>query len=93
MTPFKRVIGIDPSEKMVEQARLAVPQNSVNRIEFARGSAEDLSMLPDSSVDLVTAGSFFTIKERRVRCSYCPLQRSPLTGSTGIRCGQKSLEF
>ncbi|KAF9787974.1 S-adenosyl-L-methionine-dependent methyltransferase [Thelephora terrestris] len=55
LTPFKRVIGIDPSEKMVEQARLAVPQNSANRIEFAQGSAEDLSMLPDSSVDLVIA--------------------------------------
>ena len=58
---------------MVEQARLAVPQNSANRIEFAQGSAEDLSMLPDSSVDLVIAGSFFTVKERQATCSYCRL--------------------
>lgn len=55
LTPFKQVIGVDPSQKMVEQARLTVPQDSVGRIEFARGSAEDLSMLQDSSVDLVVA--------------------------------------
>jgi ubiquinone/menaquinone biosynthesis C-methylase UbiE len=56
LTPFKRVIGIDPSEKMVEQARLALPQSGVNQFEFAQGSAEDLSMLPDSSVDMIIAG-------------------------------------
>lgn len=56
LTPFKRVVGIDPSEKMVEQARLAVPQNgSPNQIEFSQGSAEDLSMFPDSSVDFAVA--------------------------------------
>jgi len=55
LTPFKRIVGTDPSEKMVERARLALPQNCANQIEFTQGSAEDLSMLPDSSVDLVVA--------------------------------------
>jgi ubiquinone/menaquinone biosynthesis C-methylase UbiE len=41
---------------MVEQARLALPQSGVNQFEFAQGSAEDLSMLPDSSVDMIIAG-------------------------------------
>jgi len=41
---------------MVEKAQLALPQNGVSQIEFAQGSAEDLSMLPDSSVDLLIAG-------------------------------------
>ena len=57
LTPFKRVIGIDPSEKMVEQARFALPRNGVNQLEFTQGSAEDLSMLSGSSVDLLIAGS------------------------------------
>ena len=46
---------------MVEQARLGLPQNGINQIEFAQGSVEDLSMLPDSSVDLITAGLVFPV--------------------------------
>ncbi|KAF9653548.1 S-adenosyl-L-methionine-dependent methyltransferase [Thelephora ganbajun] len=55
LTHFKRVIGIDPSEGMVKQARSALFHDSVNQIEFAKGSAEDLSMLSDSSVDFIIA--------------------------------------
>ena len=78
--PFKRVIGIDPSEKMVEQARLALPQNGVDQIEFAQGSAEDLSMLQDSSVDLVVSGLVSLIPEQRADCSHWNVQRKLLIG-------------
>lgn len=54
---------------MVEQARLALLQNGVDQIEFAQGSAEDLSMLQDSSVDLVVSGSVSPIPERPGECS------------------------
>ena len=93
MTPLKRVIGIDPSEKMVEQARLALPQNSVNQIEFTHGPAEDLSMLQDSSVDLVIAGLVTLTFKLRANCSPYNIQRRPLIGLIGKRCGQKLLEF
>ena len=43
---------------MVDLARLAVPQESINQMEFMQGSTEELSMLSDSSVDLVIAGLF-----------------------------------
>lgn len=55
LTPFKKVIGFDPSEKMVEQAMLGFFQNGTAQIEFVQGSAEDLVILADSSVDLVIA--------------------------------------
>jgi SAM-dependent methyltransferase len=93
LTPFKRVIGIDPSEKMVEQARLALPQNGINQIEFAQGSAEDLSMLPDSSADLVIAGLFAQVSERRANRSPCNVQHRPLIGSIGISYGRNLLGF
>jgi trans-aconitate 3-methyltransferase len=93
LTPYKRVIGIDPSEKMVGQARLALPQDGVGQFEFAQGSAEDLLMLPDSSVDLIIAGLFSPIVKWQESLSTCSLQRNPLIGSTGIRYGQKSPGF
>ena len=93
MTPFKRVIGIDPSEKMVEQARLALPQNGVNQIEFTQGSAEDLSMLPDSSVDFLVAGLLYPIFKSLADCLPSSVQHRPLIGSIGRRYGRKSLEF
>jgi len=46
---------------MVEQGQLALAQNRVNQIEFTQGSAEDLSMLSDSSVDFLIAGSYSPI--------------------------------
>lgn len=78
---------------MVEQARLALPQNGVNQIEFIQGPAEDLSILPDSSVDLLIAGSLPSILKLLADRSPCNVQPSPLTGSTGIRYGQKLRGF
>lgn len=41
---------------MIEQANLASRQNDIGQIEFTKGSAENLPMLSDSSVDLIVAG-------------------------------------
>ena len=69
--PFKRVVGIDPSNKMVQGARQYVSDvfgsvssstatlardHSTGQIEFLQSSAENLSFLEDGSVDLVTSG-------------------------------------
>lgn len=50
---FGSVIALDPSAGMVEQARKLT---SDPKITIRQGSAEDLSFLPDSSVDCVVAG-------------------------------------
>ncbi|KAM7198402.1 S-adenosyl-L-methionine-dependent methyltransferase [Naviculisporaceae sp. PSN 640] len=50
---FASVIALDPSAGMVEQARKLT---SDPKITIHQGSAEDLSFLPDSSVDCVVAG-------------------------------------
>ncbi|SPO27252.1 related to TMT1 - trans-aconitate methyltransferase [Ustilago trichophora] len=68
---FDRVIGLDPSAKMVEAAITPstpdLPSNliphasdgskgALGKIEYKQGYSESLSFLPDSSVDLVTSG-------------------------------------
>ena len=65
LTPFKRVVGVDPSAKMIDSAReCAAVTNAqwtnsanANQFEFVRGDAENLSFLEDGSVDLIIAGS------------------------------------
>lgn len=49
---FESVIGADPSAAMLATAR----QNVNARLEFVQSIAEQLTFLPDESVDLVTAG-------------------------------------
>ena|ERR1700761_2957539 len=60
LTKFKTVLGIDPSPKMVEQAKHGLSQlaqNSVNEIAFHQGHAEELpEVIRPDSVDLVVAG-------------------------------------
>jgi trans-aconitate 3-methyltransferase len=56
LTRFKHVIGVDPSEKMVNGARQYTTALGVTNCEFVKSSAEDLSFLEDGSVDLVVAG-------------------------------------
>ncbi|ETS59479.1 hypothetical protein PaG_06397 [Moesziomyces aphidis] len=68
---FDRVIGLDPSAKMVDAAitpttpglpRHLVPnvadgaKGKLGKVEYQQGYSEQLSFLEDSSVDLVTAG-------------------------------------
>ena len=65
LTPFKRVIGVDPSAKMIESEREITftdpqPTNSVNvtQFEYVQSSAESLPFLEDRSVDLVISGEY-----------------------------------
>ena len=62
LTPFKRVIGVDPSAKMIKSARemTALSTNSVdvNQFEYLQSSAEDPPFLEDEGVDLVVLGEY-----------------------------------
>ncbi|KAG2095892.1 S-adenosyl-L-methionine-dependent methyltransferase [Suillus discolor] len=55
LTPFKRVTGVDPSSKMIEvaQGTLKSTPESTGQYEYIQASAENLTFLEDSSVDLV----------------------------------------
>jgi len=56
LTPFKRVIGVDPSPNMLEQARSACAQTgSTSQFEFVQSPAEKLPFLQDGSVDFILA--------------------------------------
>ncbi|KAI2602235.1 S-adenosyl-L-methionine-dependent methyltransferase [Hypoxylon sp. NC1633] len=50
---FKSVIAIDPSAGMIAQAQQTTTDPEIT---FRQGSAEDLSFLPDGSVDMAVAG-------------------------------------
>lgn len=63
LTPFKRVVGVDPSAKMIESARQSAATDAqstnsanVNQFEFVQADAEKLSFLEDGSVDLIVSG-------------------------------------
>ena len=53
---FRRVIGTDPSEKMLAVVHPPPAQPGKPPIEYKVASAEDLSFIPSNSVDMVTAG-------------------------------------
>ncbi|KAK0449630.1 S-adenosyl-L-methionine-dependent methyltransferase [Desarmillaria tabescens] len=59
LTPFKKVVGVEPGEKMLEAARKYLKEkigdSAESRFEFVNSSAEDLSFLGSSTVDLVIA--------------------------------------
>ncbi|KAI0075590.1 S-adenosyl-L-methionine-dependent methyltransferase [Panus rudis PR-1116 ss-1] len=56
LTPFKRIIGVEPSAKMVEQAREALKDIALpGQVEFVHSGAEDLHFLQDGSVDLIVS--------------------------------------
>jgi trans-aconitate 3-methyltransferase len=55
LTPFKRVIGVDPSANMVKQAQANLSP-SIGTLEYIQSKSEDLSFLEDASVDFVMAG-------------------------------------
>ncbi|KHN97040.1 Crg1p S-adenosylmethionine-dependent methyltransferase [Metarhizium album ARSEF 1941] len=50
---FSRVIGVDTSPGMVKQA---TSMTKDEKVIFLQGGAEDLSFLPDGSIDMVVAG-------------------------------------
>lgn len=53
---FSKVIGTDPSDGMIEQARLSILQEDNPNLTFRKSSAESLTFLENESVDLVVAG-------------------------------------
>ncbi|KAG2046200.1 FMN-linked oxidoreductase [Suillus hirtellus] len=58
LTPFKRVTGVDPSSKMIKvaQGTFKNTPTSTGQYEYIQASAENLTFLEDSSVDLVISG-------------------------------------
>ncbi|KAI0826705.1 S-adenosyl-L-methionine-dependent methyltransferase [Trametes gibbosa] len=60
LTPFQHIVGVDPSARMIEQARAGVKTRLAgldlsSQVEFVQSAAEDLAFLQDGSVDLVVA--------------------------------------
>ncbi|KAL1689513.1 S-adenosyl-L-methionine-dependent methyltransferase [Schizophyllum commune] len=58
LSQFKRVVGIDPSEKMLQGARTRVESlypTGTDQFRFVHSAAEDLSSFPDKSVDMTVS--------------------------------------
>lgn len=53
---FTEVVGIDPSKRMIDQARSATSAEEFPNLNFADAPAEDLPFIADKTVDLVVAG-------------------------------------
>ena len=57
LTPFQKILGLDPSSKMIEQARKFLSTSSnTGQLEFKQSKAEELPFLEDGSVDLIVSG-------------------------------------
>lgn len=54
-----KVIGVDPSEVMIQPGINAITPDLKDRIEFRVGSGEDLSGIADHSVDLIISAEAF----------------------------------
>ncbi|KAK7691480.1 hypothetical protein QCA50_004879 [Cerrena zonata] len=56
LTAFQRVVGVDPSAKMVEQANQNIPKDTLpGQLEYIQSSAEDLSFMKNGDVDLIVS--------------------------------------
>jgi ubiquinone/menaquinone biosynthesis C-methylase UbiE len=53
---FHKVIGTDPSEKMLSAVHPPEPKDGKPPIEYKVATAENLSFIESNSVDMVTAG-------------------------------------
>jgi ubiquinone/menaquinone biosynthesis C-methylase UbiE len=53
---FNKVIGTDPSEKMLSAVQIPPAKDGKPPIEYKVGTAEDLSFIQSNTVDMVTAG-------------------------------------
>jgi trans-aconitate 3-methyltransferase len=53
---FERVVGTDPSEGMIKQAKSATKKDDYPNIDYVQTSAESLPHLADQSVDMVVSG-------------------------------------
>lgn len=61
LTPFRKVIGVDPSAKMVEQAQQSIGTGLPNQIEYVQSPAESLPFIADRSVDMIVSGQLSSI--------------------------------
>lgn len=60
LSPFKNIVGIDPSAGMVDAARHALASSSdavSGRIAYVQSPAERLTFLSEGSVDLMISGT------------------------------------
>lgn len=57
--PDCKAVGIDPSEKAITNGQYLFPS-----LELIRGTADDLSLFPDASFDLVIGGFFMYVLDR-----------------------------
>lgn len=56
LTPFQRIIGVEPSAKMVEQAKLQAQNTALQgQLDYVQSSAESLPFIEDGSVDLIVS--------------------------------------
>ncbi|KAI0700292.1 S-adenosyl-L-methionine-dependent methyltransferase [Cytidiella melzeri] len=56
LSAFQKIIGVDPSAKMIEQAsRDAATAGLPGQIEYQQSAAEELPFLQDGSIDFVSA--------------------------------------
>lgn len=53
LTPFRHVIGVDPSRKMIENARATIGAVDPPKFRFEVSSAEDVHTLEDGTADLI----------------------------------------
>ncbi|KAI9888138.1 MAG: hypothetical protein M1823_000073 [Watsoniomyces obsoletus] len=53
---FERIIGIDPSRVMLDEARSLTDSSTFPNVEYHESNAESLPFIEDHSVDLVVAG-------------------------------------
>ena len=55
---FGGVTGVDPSSKMLDAAKEKLPQEKTKSVNYVHSTAEELSFLPNNSVDMVAAGGY-----------------------------------
>lgn len=63
---FERVLAVDPSESMIRSGKAALPADQYSNVEFRVGSADNVTFVDDSTVDLLTSGTAgrFAIQKR-----------------------------
>lgn len=57
LTPFRKIIGVDPSSTMIEQAQDNMDPAFRGQVEYRQSSAESIPFLEDRSVDIITSGA------------------------------------
>ena len=64
LTPFRRIVGVDPSAKMIEEARAGITADALpGQLQYEQSPAESLPFIEDGSVDLVVSGMFVTVAQ------------------------------